>query len=171
MKFDPRIDPEKIGSFFHSTNDQYTIGEMGYFSNHLDGFSAGFKKCDFGKFWGLDRASERCFMGKLPETDSVDKYRYFYPVRYLVMQYRAYTPAEFRKLFQIGQYLQLKATATADGEPEEITGVICGFRETRNNFYVSIGGWPFTLGTLVKWINKDTGEPFGVKHTKETENN
>ena len=54
---------------------------------------------------------------------------------------------------------------------EEITGVICGFRETRNNFYVSIGGWPFTLGTLVRWINKDTGEPFGVKHSTETENN
>lgn len=170
MKFDPRINPEKIGSYFRGgNNNDYIIGELGYFCSFLDAFKD-LKKCDFGKFWGIDSASEMCFIAKF-EDDAVARYRYFYPIREMVTQYRAYTPAEFLKLFKIGQYLQLKATATADGEPEEITGVICGFRETRNNFYVSIGGWPFTLGTLVKWINKDTGEPFGVKHTKETENN
>lgn len=39
MKFDPRINPEKIGSYFRGgNNDNYIIGELGYFCSFLDAF-------------------------------------------------------------------------------------------------------------------------------------
>lgn len=70
MKFDPRINPEKIGSYFRGgNNDNYIIGEFGYFCSFLDAFKD-LKKCDFGKFWGIDSASEMCFMAKF-ENDAV----------------------------------------------------------------------------------------------------
>lgn len=162
MKLDKRIKDFSDIQSYAKWDDQY-IGETGYFSDNIVGFS------------DLDTCTKSVLVN-IDETDGTDMifdndenyYRFFLPESLLKeVEYRPFTKDEFMRMFKngvFGQWITMKSVVTENEYYMQVTGC---FTSELDITYVCLGSLDFSFGTLFKdfkWKDSDgKWRVFGVE--------